>query len=110
MESITVTFVKPGSASDDSSDAETGDTGGSEESTTPVPYELEVKNFCTDDTVTGVTVYLDGTDMGQTDSDGIISLGALLPGSTHTLKMIKDGYIDSDKDHIDNASFTVPSS
>lgn len=94
MSSITVTFINP-------------DT---EEELSPEPYELQVKSFCTDETVAGVTVYMDGTEMGQTDADGVISLGALLPGSTHTLKMVKDGYISSDQDKLNNDSFTVPAS
>lgn len=100
-QSISVTFVSP--------ESEAGQEMVSPE-TTPIPYDLQVKNYCTDGEVPGVTVYLDGAEIGQTDADGMISLGALMPGSTHTLKMIKDGYINSDKDHIDNASFTVPAS
>lgn len=80
-----------------------------EEEEEPVAYELDVKNYCSDASLSGVTVYLDEVDIGQTNINGIIALGALIPGSTHTLKMMKAGYIDSDKDKLNNDSFTVPS-
>lgn len=80
-----------------------------EEEKEPVAYELDVKNYCSDASLSGVTVYLDEIDIGQTNINGIIALGALIPGSAHTLKMMKAGYIDSDKDKLNNDSFTVPS-
>jgi hypothetical protein len=74
----------------------------------PVPYELEVKDYCTDEILSGVTIYLDDADIGQTDANGVIALGALVPGSTHSLRMAKGGYINSEKDKLNNDSFTVP--
>jgi len=76
---------------------------------TPIPYDLEIKDFCDDEIVGGVEVFLDGVSIGTTNADGIIYLGALIPGSTHQLKMIKTGFIDSDLDKLSNDSFTVPS-
>lgn len=76
--------------------------------TEPVPYELNVKDYCSDGNVEGVEVFLDGTSLGTTNSSGVIYLGLLAPGSTHTLKMIKTGYIDSNLDKLLNDSFTVP--
>lgn len=74
----------------------------------PVAYELDVRDYCSDSNVAGVEVFLDGTSIGFTDINGIIYLGELMPGSTHTLKMVKVGYIDSDLDKLLNDSFTVP--
>lgn len=76
---------------------------------TPVPYDLEIKDFCDDEIVEGVEVLLDGVSIGTTNASGIIYLGELVPGSTHDLKMIKTGFLDSDLDKLNNDSFTVPS-
>ena len=75
---------------------------------TPEAYELEVKDYCSDGILAGVTVYFDGVDIGQTNASGIIALGGLRPGSSHTLKMAKDGYMNSESDKLNNDSFTVP--
>lgn len=85
-----------------------GGKDGEEPPPPPVPYELEVKDYCTDEILPGVTIYLDDADIGQTDANGIIALGALVPGSTHSLRMAKGGYINSEKDKLDNDSFTIP--
>ncbi len=74
----------------------------------PVDYNLEVVDYCTGDILVGATVWFDGVDIGQTNNLGIIFLGLLQPGSQHTLKIIKAGYLDSDVDNIKNDSFTVP--
>lgn len=79
-----------------------------EEKPEPVAYELEVKDYCADGVLPGVTIYLDGIDIGQTDANGVIAVGALIPGSTHSLKMAKGGYINSENDKLNNDSFTVP--
>lgn len=76
----------------------------------PVPYELEATDYCSDADVEGVAVTMDGDYMGLTNGDGIISLGDLVPGTTHTLKLTKTGYQDSDLDNLNNDSFTVPTS
>jgi len=74
----------------------------------PASYELEVRDYCSGDTLAGVTVYFDGVNVGQTDSNGIIYLGNLLPGSSHSLRMTKTDYIDSDKDKLNNDLIEVP--
>ena len=84
------------------------DGDGDGEEPTPVPYELEVKDYCTDAVLAGVTVYFDGVDIGQTDVNGVIVLGALVPGDFHELKMAKAGYMNSEDDRLNNDSFTVP--
>jgi len=54
---------------------------------------------------------MNGNYMGLTDSNGIISLGNLIPGATYTLNnLTKEGYQDSALDNLNNDSFTVPSS
>ena len=75
---------------------------------TPVAYEMVVKDYCSDEVIPAVTVFLDGLNLGETDAQGVISLGALIPGSTHTLRMTKDGYTASDADNLSNDSFVVP--
>ena len=60
--------------------------------------------------VPGVTVFLDDVDIGETDANGVISLGGLVPGSTHSIRMTKDGYIPSNEDQLSNDSFVVPTS
>lgn len=76
----------------------------------PVPIDLEVRDFCSDEIVEDVEVFLDGTSMGTTNLNGKIYLGELVPGSVHQLRMTKSGYIDSDLDVLYNDEFTVPSS
>ena len=77
-------------------------------SSTPVSYELVVKDYCSDSVIAGVTVFLDAVDIGETDAQGVIPLGGLIPGSTHALRMTKDGYTASDADNLSNDSFVVP--
>jgi len=79
-----------------------------EEAAGPGSYELEVRDYCSGDTLAGVTVYFDGVNVGQTDSNGVIYLGNLLPGSSHSLRMTKTDYIDSDKDKLNNDLIEVP--
>lgn len=84
-------------------------TYDTEEGGDPIPVNLLVKDFCSDDNVDEVEVYLDGSYVGKTNMDGKIYLGELVPRSLHDLKMTKSGYIDSDLDVLHNDSFTVPS-
>lgn len=79
-----------------------------EEAAGPTSYELEVRDYCSNNILGGVTVYFDGKNMGQTDSNGVIYLGELLPGSSHSLKMTKTDYIDSDKDKLNNDLIEIP--
>jgi hypothetical protein len=81
-----------------------------EEKGGPVDYELKVVDYCTGEILSDVTVYFDGVDIGKTNENGIIALGELIPKSTHTLKMDKSGYLNSEDDKLNNDSFTVPES
>jgi len=72
-----------------------------------VPYEISVLDFCSDEAIANVQIYLNGSYIGVTDSTGIKSLGYLTPGTSYTLKMTKTGYQNSDVDALNNDSFTV---
>lgn len=74
-------------------------------STGPTPYQLQVKDFCDDGILSGVAVYLNGSYKGLSNSEGLVSLGDLSPGSSYTLRMVKTGYISSDVDALNNDSF-----
>jgi len=74
----------------------------------PTPTEIEVTNFCSGDIVPGATVYIDGVDVGVTNAAGIVYAGMLIPGRTYVLKVTGSGFTDSDKDVLNNDSFTVP--
>ena len=73
-----------------------------------VPVELLVSDFCSDEQVEDVEVFLDGFSIGYTNAEGKIFLGELMQGSQHQLKMIRNGYVDSDLDILLNDTFTVP--
>lgn len=70
--------------------------------------ELCVKCYCSDEVISGVTVLLDGEEIGQTDEEGLINLGELEVGTEHELKLIKTGYKSSNEDTLKNDSFVVP--
>ena len=74
----------------------------------PIPYDLNIKDFCSSSDIEGVEVIWDGVNIGVTDSSGVIYLGLQAPRSTHTLKMVKTGYIPSDEDNLNNDSVTIP--
>ena len=74
----------------------------------PVSIELSVADFCSDETIENVEVFLDGNFIGRTNNEGKISLGNLIPGQKYQLKMVKEGYTDSDLDVLHNDEFTVP--
>lgn len=71
-------------------------------------YSLEILNLCSGLAVSDAAVYLDGTFIGSSNAKGIIDLGLLEKKSRHTLKIVKEGFVDSDKDPLDNDEFTVP--
>lgn len=71
-------------------------------------YELLVKDYCTDLAVPFATVFLDDVEIGRTNTQGIINLGDLVRGSSHTVRVVKSGYIPSDEDALRNDEFTVP--
>lgn len=70
------------------------------------PFNLQVKNFCDDSIIEGARVYIDGADKGLTDVNGVIYIGIIAKGS-HTLKVTKTGFIDSENDSLNNDSFEV---
>jgi len=74
----------------------------------PIPISLRVSDFCSDLPVDVVSVYVDGNFKGWTNIEGILYIGELRPGTMHTLKMTREGYVDSDLDILYNDSFTVP--
>lgn len=67
---------------------------------------LNVSNWASGVDVSGVDVEIDGVWVGQSDSNGNISVAGLALGD-HTVKLTKDGYLQSDLDDIENSSFTV---
>lgn len=67
---------------------------------------LTVRDACTRTIIPGVYVWVDNKYIGTTDLQGRIYLGELKVG-THSLKMSKYGYQNSDSDTIANDSFTV---
>lgn len=74
----------------------------------PVPVELSVADFCSDEEIENVEVFIDGSFIGRTNNEGKIALGNLIPGQKYQLKMLREGYTDSDLDVLHNDEFTVP--
>lgn len=52
------------------------------------------------------SVYIDDSYKGLTDSDGLLNVSDVRVGD-HTIKVLADGYVDSDLDDLDNDAFTV---
>lgn len=67
---------------------------------------LTVKDACTRNTVAGAYVYINGKFAGKSDSDGRARLGSMKAG-TYSLKVVKDGYRNTDEDGVCNDYFTV---
>jgi len=67
---------------------------------------LNISNWASSANVVGVTVDVDGEYVGDTDANGDISLPGIAVGD-HTVKLTKDGYLQSDLDDIENSTFTV---
>lgn len=78
------------------------------ESLAPIPMELKVSDFCSNEEIVDVDVFIDGSFIGKTNINGRVYLGMMKPKTHHSLKMTKTGYIDSDKDVLYNDYFTVP--
>lgn len=76
--------------------------------TPPAPKDvtLIIKDWATEARVPNAYVVVDGIKTGYTDLLGTITFFALDVG-THTLKITKTGYVDSDKDEISNDTFEV---
>jgi len=85
-------------------------SGDDSEEAEPVPVTLRVRDFCSDDSLDNVLVYVNGVFKGATTIEGTLYIGLLRSGSVHDLLMTKEGYIDSNLDVLYNDSFTVPDS
>jgi len=110
VKSVAASIREAEEEAEEAAEAAEGGEGGGVTTDDPAPYELEAIDYCSDGTVEGVAVTLNGNYMGLTDSNGIISLGNLTPGVTYRLKLVKEGYQDSDLDNLNNDSFTIPRS
>lgn len=75
-----------------------------------VELDFRVQDYCNGEVVAGAQVLIDGVLKGLTNSQGLVNIGSYLRGSTHTVKIIKSGYVDSDLDNLRNDEFTVPES
>ena len=67
---------------------------------------LTFKNYITNEIIVGVSVIVDGTYRGITDSNGQIYLGLMTSG-THTLKATHPSYSGTEADLLGNDSFVV---
>ena len=67
---------------------------------------INVKDYATEITIEGATIYVDGSWKGATDAEGNITLKDIAVGD-HTIKITKNGYLDSDLDDLANDTFTV---
>ena len=67
---------------------------------------LNISNWSSSTNVNEVDVEIDGAWAGKTDSNGNISVAGIAKGD-HTVKLTKDGYLQSDLDDIENSTFTV---
>jgi len=67
---------------------------------------INITDYVSEGDVEGASVYLDGSLQGTTDEDGEITLEDVAIG-THTLKITKTGYVDSDEDELLNDYLVV---
>lgn len=95
--------------SDRSGDTTVDFTGSS---TTRKVY-LTVKDACSKSVLQGVSVHMKQAATGElayigvTNTSGQLYLGELGTGKKYSIKLVKGGYYDSDKDSIKNDDFTV---
>lgn len=70
---------------------------------------ITVKDFCSGDTLSGVAVTLNNDPLltGTTNASGEVEFQNLRKNQNYSIKMTKDGYMDSDKDELQNDSFTI---
>lgn len=66
---------------------------------------VRVVNYCSGATVAGADVWLDGAHL-RTNSEGEAIFGKVRPGN-HSIRASKAGYIDTNKDTLDNERFTI---
>ena len=67
---------------------------------------ITVKNFATSAVLEDVSIWIGGAYKGDTNASGQLVVSNVLVGS-HSIKMTKSGYLDSDLDDIANDTFTV---
>lgn len=67
---------------------------------------MTIKDACTRNTVAGAYIYINDKFSGKSDSDGRVRLGSMKAG-TYSLKVVKDGYKNTDEDGVCNDYFTV---
>ncbi len=71
------------------------------------PVMLTAKDACSKEILSNTSIWIDDKFIGVTNMVGQLDVGSLTVG-THDLRMKHNGYTDSDKDTIQNDSFTVP--
>lgn len=67
---------------------------------------LTIKDACTRDIIPDAYIYINDKFSGKSDSNGRIRLGSMKIG-TYRLKVVKDGYKNTDEDGVCNDYFTV---
>lgn len=79
---------------------ETEGTGGAQE------IVIVVKEYTSENVISGAAVSVDGHSMGITDENGTINIGIQDSGA-HTVVVSKAGYVSSDEDDLENDSFVI---
>jgi len=74
----------------------------------PEPRNIAIRVVARDGggALDNVSVYIDGLFRGITDADGIINIDGIMTGS-HSLKLTRDGFVDSDLDNLYNDELMV---
>jgi hypothetical protein len=67
---------------------------------------LNISNYYSSAVIEGVRVVVDDVWVGNSDADGNVAIPKISRGS-HSVKVTKEGYLDSDLDDIENSSFVV---
>ena len=67
---------------------------------------LTIRDFVTEAVLAGAEVYIDNSLKGTSDVNGQVTVTGVETGS-HTLRVVKSGYVDSDQDDIANSTFEV---
>jgi hypothetical protein len=70
------------------------------------PVIITARDAATREIIDGADVYINGALKGTTDSSGMLNLGRLKKG-LYSLRVHKEGYLDTDSDYLKNDSFTV---
>jgi len=67
---------------------------------------INVKDYTTEVNILDAEVYIDDIFQGKTGSDGILQLHNIQVGD-HNLRLVKEGYLNSEEDDLSNSTFTV---